>query len=147
VRHARPGKTGAPLIHQGMEHRWGKRVAARQVVRLVSGDVVAEGMLLNASLSGAFVCTRAALRRDQRVYLRLPVLSKDWLDAFVVRADESGVALEWDDFACESVLAFLRVMRESQEMTSGEPAGVQWLTERSQGRPVAYRGASWSRSE
>jgi hypothetical protein len=94
-----------------MEHRWGQRFAAKQPVRLVSGDVAAEALLINASLSGAYVVTKTLLQRDRRVYIQVPMRPQMRLCGFVVRTEGAGVALEWDEFASPSVLSLLLTTR------------------------------------
>jgi hypothetical protein len=91
-----------------MEHRWGRRIAARQSLRLLGArSLGALGILLSASLSGAYVATSAAVKRDQRVSLQLR--SPLWLNlsGFVVRTDESGFGMEWEEFASDPVRALL----------------------------------------
>lgn len=87
-----------------MEHRWGERVALRQTVELFFGSsppVV--GSLENVSSSGAFV--RTAGRRPPRgpveVILRedRSVRRQPRLPAYVVRETDSGVGIEWCEFA------------------------------------------------
>jgi hypothetical protein len=100
-----------PLDRRMMEHRWGRRIAARRSLEFQSPrNLEAMGILLNASLSGAYVATSAAVKRDQRVTLRLR--SPMWLNlgGFVVRTDESGFGLEWEVFACHPVQALLLSM-------------------------------------
>jgi hypothetical protein len=99
------------LDRRMMEHRWGRRIAARHSLRLQGArKLAALGILLNASLSGAYVATSATLKRDQHVTLRLR--SPIWLNlsGFVVRTDESGFGLEWEVFASDSVRALLLSM-------------------------------------
>jgi hypothetical protein len=91
-----------------MEHRWGGRITARQSLGLQSArNREALGILLNASISGAYVATSAVVKREQRVTLLLH--SPMWLNlsGFVVRTDESGFGLEWEVFAAEAVRALL----------------------------------------
>lgn len=98
----------AQVFGRMMEHRWGRRIETRLSLALQSAhNVRALGILLNASLSGAYVATKAAVKRDQRVTLQLR--SPIWLNlsGFVVRIDEAGVGLEWEVFASDSVRALL----------------------------------------
>jgi hypothetical protein len=96
-----------------MEHRWGARYAARSPVRLLGADGThAFGTLLNVSLSGAYVLTFGHYRRAQRLnlHVELGLRLKDRIDpcaAFVARLADTGMGLEWDEFASESVLAML----------------------------------------
>jgi hypothetical protein len=89
-----------------MEHRCGQRIAARQSLRL-QGARGGLGILLSASLSGGYVATSAAVKPDQRITLQLR--SPIWLNlsGFIVRTDESGFALEWEEFASDPVRALL----------------------------------------
>lgn len=91
-----------------MEHRWGERVALRQTVELFFGSsppVV--GSLENVSSSGAFV--RTAGRRPPRGPVEV-ILQEDRsvrrqprLPAYVVRETDSGVGIEWCEFAPRAV--------------------------------------------
>jgi hypothetical protein len=102
-------QTLAPRI---MEHRWGERIAARQSLGLQSArNISGLGILLNASLSGAYVATSTAVKRDQRVTLQLRSPMSLNLSGFVVRSDESGFGLEWEVFASDAVRALLMSMR------------------------------------
>jgi hypothetical protein len=94
-----------------MEHRWGRRITARQSLGLQSArNLEALGILLNASLSGAYVATSTVVKRNQRITLLLR--SQMWLNlsGFVVRTDESGFGLEWEVFASDAVRALLLSM-------------------------------------
>jgi hypothetical protein len=94
-----------------MEHRWGWRITARQSLGLQSAcKVEALGILLNASLSGAYVATSAVVRRNQRVTLLLRTSMWLNLSGYVVRTDESGFGLEWEVFASDAVRALLLSM-------------------------------------
>lgn len=92
-----------------MEHRWGERVAVRMTVELFSGSSPpVAGCLENVSSSGAFVHTEGrgpprgpvavALRQDDSRHPRSVRLA-----AYVVRETESGVAIEWCEFAPRAV--------------------------------------------
>jgi hypothetical protein len=94
-----------------MEHRWGWRITARQSLGFQSArNLEALGILLNASLSGAYVATGAVVRRNQRVMLLLRSPMRLNLSGFVVRIDESGYGLEWEVFASDPVRALLLSM-------------------------------------
>lgn len=92
-----------------MEHRWGERFAVRMTVELSSGSSPpVAGTLENVSASGAFVCT------EERGPPRGPVAVILWegicahagptrLAAYVVRETESGVGIEWCQFAPRAV--------------------------------------------
>lgn len=102
-----------------MEHRWGERVALRQTVELFFGSsppVV--GSLENVSSSGAFV--RTAGRRPPRGPVEV-ILQEDRsvrrqsprLPAYVVRETESGVGIEWCEFAPRAVRELIAGGRRS----------------------------------
>lgn len=89
-----------------MEHRWGERVELRLTVKLSCGGSAPSvaGCLENVSSSGAFV--RAEGRGPPRGPVEL-ILEQDGvgrgrsvrLPAYVVRESESGVGIEWCEFA------------------------------------------------
>ena len=63
-------------------------------------------LVLNASLSGAFLETTAPLPLLARIAVR-PLVKPDWLDACVVRVDDGGVAIEWLEPGLHPVYVFL----------------------------------------
>jgi hypothetical protein len=87
-----------------MEHRWGSREATDVAVRfLVFPSQIGAGRVLNISVSGAFLETTLTPRRMSLVYLEPVVWSPSQgrakrIVGSVVRADSTGVGLEW----CES---------------------------------------------
>jgi hypothetical protein len=94
-----------------MEHRWGRRITASQSLGFQSArNLEALGILLNASLSGAYVASSAVVKRNQRVMLLLRSPMRLNLGGFVVRIDESGFGLEWEVFASDPVRALLLSM-------------------------------------
>ncbi|MHB8815942.1 MAG: PilZ domain-containing protein [Steroidobacteraceae bacterium] len=96
-----------------MEHRWGERVALRLTVELLfSSSPPVVGSLENVSSSGAFV--RTAGRRPPRgpVEVILDARAQEdrsvrrqapRLPAYVVRETDSGVGIEWCEFAPRAV--------------------------------------------
>jgi hypothetical protein len=88
-----------------MEHRWGERVAIRLTVQLSSGPLrPVAGSLENLSASGAFVRTqgRGPPRGPVEVTLQERACGGGRsmrLAAYVVRETESGVGIEWCEFA------------------------------------------------
>ena len=104
-----------------MEHRWGERFAVHMTVELSSGSSPpVTGNLENVSASGAFV------RMDERGPPRGPVVvtlrqqaaagvRSVRLAAYVVRENESGVGVEWCQFAPRAV----------RELMLGRGAGVE----------------------
>lgn len=91
-----------------MEHRWGTRIALDAPAELKSSEgLSAIGSVRNASLSGAFVETRATLPLLARVALRPLSPDGEWLDACVVRVESRGVALEWLEPGLQPLAALL----------------------------------------
>jgi hypothetical protein len=91
-----------------MEHRWGTRVALDAPAELKTGDgLSAIGSVRNASLSGAFVETRASMPLLARVSLRPLSAGSEWLDACVVRVEARGVALEWLEPGLQAIATLL----------------------------------------
>jgi hypothetical protein len=88
-----------------MEHRWGERVALRLTVELSSGSLPPiAGSLENVSSSGAFV--RTGEPRPARGPVEVTLRESDCdhnngmrLPAYVVRETETGVGIEWCEFA------------------------------------------------
>lgn len=111
-----------------MEHRWGERFAVRMTVELCTGSSPpVAGYLENVSASGAFVRTDGhgpprgpvevilrdlaadARTRARRASARLP--------AYVVRETQTGVGIEWCEFAPRAVRELLIRDRRSGART------------------------------
>jgi hypothetical protein len=104
--HCNEAVMGASIDY--MEHRWGTRIVLDAPAELKSGDgLSAIGSVRNASLSGAFVETRARLPLLARVSLRPLNAGAEWLDACVVRVESRGVALEWLEPGLQAVATLL----------------------------------------
>lgn len=92
-----------------MEHRWGERVAVRQTVELAVGSSPpVAGLLENVSSSGAFVRTqgRGPPRGPVEVVLQESGSIRRRsvrLPAYVVRETDSGVGIEWCEFAPRAI--------------------------------------------
>lgn len=86
-----------------MEHRWGERVSVRTTVELCCGSLPPVcGYLQNLSSSGAFVRTDGPRppRGPVSVILREDDSGRRArIAAYVVRETESGVGIEWCEFA------------------------------------------------
>lgn len=93
-----------------LDHRCGTRFSMSLAVELRATDHLgAPARLVSASVTGALVETRMRLPALCPVLLR-PLGSDDpdlEIEAYVVRATERGVALEWQEPACDAVLALL----------------------------------------
>ena len=93
-----------------MDHRCGTRFSMSLAVELRPADRVGTpARLVSASVTGALVETRMPLPLLCPVLLR-PLGCVDpelEIEAYVVRTTERGVALEWEDPACDAVLSLL----------------------------------------
>jgi hypothetical protein len=84
-----------------MEHRWGQRVSADVIVRLIgSPGAIGTGRLRNVSATGAFVQTSLDLPpltpvRVEWVEGPLPASHRCAGRAYVVRQVAAGVGIEW----------------------------------------------------
>ena len=93
-----------------MDHRCGTRFSLSLAVELrAAGRLGTPGRLVAASVTGGLVETRMTLPALCPVLLR-PLGSDDpdvEIEAYVVRTTERGVALEWQEPACDAVRALL----------------------------------------
>ncbi len=100
-----------------MEHRWGERVAVHQAVELACGSSPpVAGLLENVSSSGAFVRTdgRRPSRGPVDVILQEGGFGRTQslrLAAYVVRQTETGVGIEWCEFAPRPIRVMIRDRR------------------------------------
>src|SRR5262245_12673336 len=93
-----------------MDHRCGTRFALSLAIELETTDQpCVAGRLVVASVTGALIETR--LRPPPLTPVLLRPLASEYsgfeIEAYVVRATDRGLALEWLDPACEAVLALL----------------------------------------
>ncbi|MGH8317081.1 MAG: PilZ domain-containing protein [Steroidobacteraceae bacterium] len=113
-----------------MEHRWGERVAVRLTVELSSGaSPPVAGSLENVSSSGAFVRTarRGPPRGPVEVMLEQRASGRAHcvrLPAYVVRETETGVGIEWCEFAPRAV----RELMVRDRRTGGARTGSRALS-------------------
>jgi hypothetical protein len=96
-----------------MEHRCGRRVRMSLGARLGSPSRSLFGRVVDLSLSGAFVALPDPIPEQTRLVVEVAARggfgSTPWrVPAHVVRRSESGVGIEWDEFAPWPVLALLR---------------------------------------
>lgn len=101
---------------QLIDHRWGDRVAleAPAEFRSVQG-IALDGVIGNASLSGAYIRTRSRPPLLSCVAVRPLNAAGEWLEACVVRHDASGVGLQWLDPGLRSVSALLVMGRDNAQ--------------------------------
>lgn len=96
-----------------MEHRWGERIELDLPVRLnIQSRRVARGQILNVSLSGAFVATSEHVPSQATVSVEFSLMRSrsrkpHRVPAYVVRRTESGIALEWREFAPSAIRALI----------------------------------------
>ena len=94
-----------------MEHRWGRRVAARLpvTVRTAEGGI-ATGILDEVSISGAHLVTGLKCLPLARLEVQIRTARArrgPQLAGVVVRRTARGVALEWLEFAARDALALV----------------------------------------
>jgi len=124
-----------------MEHRWGTRIALNAPAEVKTADGLSSvGSVKNASLSGAFVETRASIPLLARVSLRPLSADSEWLDACVVRVEARGVALEWLEPGLQAIATLLAMRPGSGGQDKHAPRAVHrdpvaWLQERSHPQP------------
>src|SRR5690606_6181361 len=71
-------------------------------------------VLRNASLSGAFLETAVRPSLLSRVSVRPAAPDGEWLDGWVVRIEERGLAVEWLDPPLHSVAVLLALQRPAE---------------------------------
>jgi hypothetical protein len=120
---------------QATDHRWGDRVAleAPAEFRTVQG-LSLDGVIGDASLSGAFIRTRSRPPLRSCVAVRPLNAASDWLEACVVRHDAAGVGLAWLDPGLRSVSALLAIGRDAAPVT--RPGTGAWMRNPSRGSEV-----------
>lgn len=91
-----------------MEHRWGTRVELDAPAEISTPTgFAASGYVRNASVSGAFVETRMKFPLLARIALHPLARDGEWLDAWVVRVEGKGIAIEWLDPGMRTVSGLL----------------------------------------
>jgi hypothetical protein len=79
-----------------VEIRWGSRYKFGASAELVAPGIAAGSVTIrDASFSGAFVETSAAIPLFTRISVRTTAQPCDWLDACVVRNESEGIAVRW----------------------------------------------------
>jgi hypothetical protein len=96
-----------------MEHRWGLRCELYQMVLLRTADGTnVSARVRNISLSGAYVESSASVPLMQPIEVEMRIGAEGRAQScavrgWVVRRDARGMAIEWYEFAPESVCALL----------------------------------------
>jgi hypothetical protein len=107
-----------------MEHRWGERLKVALPVRIDAAcGLVGTGLVVNFSVSGAFIATTlpVALLSQVRVIFtsgrgasRLRLHAGDSpFEGQVVRKNAAGFAVEWSEFGTDEVVEFANSNRRS----------------------------------
>lgn len=102
-----------------MEHRWGERVAVRLTVELSCGSLPpVAGSIENVSSSGAFVRTQGCRPPRGPIEVSFEESSSGCmrsvrLPAYVVRETESGVGIEWCEFAPRALRQLMMLGRRT----------------------------------
>lgn len=110
-----------------MEHRWGARSRLDIPVQIDCGTgAVLFGVIRDASVSGAFVCTAAQMPAMTIVKV-IPVSprcrSDAAIEAYVVRWTPEGCGLEWCDLAPNSIVELLYLSEAQPAAAAAEAAG------------------------
>jgi hypothetical protein len=116
-----------------MEHRCGTRhkVDLEVDVRMGPQTLVGKGQLCELSLSGAFVATPLPLTWQPPITFALEVifpdpysLSDQSVQGHLVRRTDHGFAIEWNEFAPETVCRVLsRQQRSPKDLSRRAPPG------------------------
>jgi PilZ domain len=105
-------------LENGLEHRWGERIAVNIPVRL-EGNVspASTGCVQNLSLSGALVRSHSDLRLNTLIEVSIalppPCTRIAVIKALVSRRCEDGVGIEWYEFAPNIIRELLRSVLRS----------------------------------
>jgi hypothetical protein len=105
-----------------MEHRWGERLKIALPVRIRAAcGLVGTGLIVNFSVSGAFIATTLPVTLLSQVRVsygpgrrarRLMDIGHSTFEAQVVRQNAAGFAVEWCDFGADEVVALANSNRE-----------------------------------
>ena len=104
-----------------MEHRWGERLQVALPVRIhTSCGPVGPGLVINLSVSGAFIATTLPVTPLSQVRLSFAPSSRcaapvdaSIFEGQVVRQTATGFAVEWSEFGTEEVVALANFNRDS----------------------------------
>src|SRR3977135_3348526 len=115
-----------------MEHRWGERLEVALPVRIRAPyGLIGSGLVINFSVSGAFIATTLPVAPLSRVRVsfrfgrraaRIMHLGSSTFAAQVVRHNSAGFAVEWSEFGTEDVVAFANSTRGHVQFTHYRPS-------------------------
>src|SRR5579864_245315 len=104
-----------------MEHRWGERLKVALPVRIRAPyGLVGTGLVINFSVSGAFIATTLPVAPLSQVRVTFPTgryaarggrMGSSTFTAQVVRQNAGGFAVEWCEFGTEDVVDFANANR------------------------------------
>jgi hypothetical protein len=111
-----------------MEHRWGERLKVALPVRIRAAyGLVGTGLVVNFSVSGAFIATTlpvaplsqvtVSFRSGRHTARMLQQLGSSTFTAQVVRLNAAGFGIEWCEFGSDDVVAFANSNRGSLSLT------------------------------
>jgi uncharacterized protein (DUF58 family) len=114
-----------------MEHRWGERLEVALPVRIRAPyGLIGSGLVINFSVSGAFIATTLPVAPLSRVKVsfrfgrraaRIMQLGSSTFAAQVVRHNAAGFAVEWSEFGAEDVVVFANSSRSHVQFTHYRP--------------------------
>jgi hypothetical protein len=114
-----------------MEHRWGERLDVALPVRIRAPyGLVGSGLVVNFSVSGAFIATTlpvavlSKIRVSFRFGRRAAQIMHPGCSTFaaqVIRQNAAGFAVEWCEFGTEEVVAFANTCRSGVALTHYGP--------------------------
>jgi len=115
-----------------MEHRWGERLSVALPVRIRAPyGLVGTGLVINFSVSGAFIATTLPVAPLSQVKVTFPFgryatrnrpLGSSTFMAQVVRQNSAGFAVEWCEFGTEDVVAVANANRGHGQFTHYRPS-------------------------
>ena len=119
-----------------MDHRWGARARVDVPVQVHCGSTLLCGVLRDASVSGAFLCTAAQLDVLSSVRVTLHA-SRTTIVGHVVRRSPEGFGLEWVDLAPAGIVALLDQRPDQRAIASRTVASTSLSLNQ-----LGYTGAS-----
>jgi PilZ domain len=100
-----------------VEHRWGERIPLDMPVKIdACSQAVVRGRILNVSLSGAFIQINVSIPAWAQVCVDLDLQrsrrsDRFRVEAYVVRATDQGIGIEWEEFAPRAIRALFAILR------------------------------------
>jgi uncharacterized protein (DUF58 family) len=124
-----------------MEHRWGERLKVALPVRIDAAcGLVGAGLVVNFSVSGAFIATTLPVRLLSQVRVnfvlggrtaRLRRGNDATFEGQVVRRSATGFAIEWCEFGTDEVVALANYNRADTPVVQHRTRGTATASVRS----------------